>query len=147
MCNVEHRGPVVLLQIECDLDHVSDHDDVSVGMERLTIGDPLRAAQSLCEASMDLAVMQAVKLKELETKTAGMEMELGEKGKRLEKKQGMFLSLTKRVGRLEGRVKELSALSKRHRAQIQELQKGLNHIKNDIAVLERQIREMDPGQA
>ncbi|KAJ2687355.1 hypothetical protein IWW39_002997 [Coemansia spiralis] len=147
MCNVEHRGPVVLLQIECDLDHVSDHDDVSMGMERLTIGDPLRAAQSLCEASMDLAVMQAVELKELETKTAGMEMELGEKSKRLEKKQGMFLSLTKRVGKLEGRVKELSALSKRHRAQIQELQKGLNHIKNDIAVLERQIRGMDPGQA
>ncbi|KAJ2493543.1 hypothetical protein IWW37_000409 [Coemansia sp. RSA 2050] len=146
MCNVEHFGPALLLHIECDLDHVSDRDDSSLGMERLAIGDPLTGAQSLCEASMDLAIMQAAKQKRLEAKAAGMEIELSTKSKRLVKKQGTSLSLARRVGHLEDRVRGLSALSKRHKAQILELQNALSHRKRTIAGLERQVRGVGRAQ-
>ncbi|KAJ2882576.1 hypothetical protein H4R27_003359 [Coemansia aciculifera] len=145
MCNVLHIGPILTLHIECDLDHVADHESDSLGLERLSINDPLRVAESLCNSSLDQADQQAAKYKELEAKAAALKIELNEKSKRFRRKQAIDSSLTRKAIRVESRVKELSTLSERHRANIHGLQNALNLKKQVIADLEKQIREHDAG--
>ncbi|KAJ2041341.1 hypothetical protein GGI03_000353 [Coemansia sp. RSA 2337] len=105
MCNVLHIGPFLTLHIECDLKHVTDQDEDTLGLEGLSISDPLRVAESQCNLPLDQADQQATKHRELEAKAAAIKVKLDEKSKRLRRKQAIESALTKKVILVENRVK------------------------------------------
>ncbi|KAJ2838310.1 hypothetical protein FBU31_000952 [Coemansia sp. 'formosensis'] len=145
MCNVQHIGSILALHIECDLDHAVDQGMGGLGLERLTISDPLGVAELLCKTSLNLADEQAIKHKELEAKAAALKIELDEKNKRLMRKQAIARFLTNKAIRLESQVKGLNTLTERHRSHLHSLQDALNLKKQVIAELEKKIREHDVG--
>ncbi|KAJ2062862.1 hypothetical protein GGI17_002147 [Coemansia sp. S146] len=145
MCNVLHIGPILTLHIECDLDHVADHEADTLSLEGLSIDDPIRIAESLCNLSLDQADQQAAKHKELEAKAAALKVELDEKSKQFWRKQAIASALARKSSRVENRVKELSTLSERHRENINGLQNALNLKQQVITELEKQIHKQETG--
>ncbi|KAJ2099162.1 hypothetical protein GGI16_004080, partial [Coemansia sp. S142-1] len=97
--------PFLTLHIECDLKHVTDQDEDTLGLEGLSISDPLRVAESQCNLPLDQADQQATKHRELEAKAAAIKVKLDEKSKRLRRKQAIESALTKKVILVENRVK------------------------------------------
>ncbi|KAJ2840296.1 hypothetical protein FBU31_000532 [Coemansia sp. 'formosensis'] len=133
VCSVNHNGTILPLRIECDLDHVANDKQV--------IGDKLKTAELLCNSSLDSAEQQEALYRDLETKAADLQIKLDEKRVPLKRMQATLTELSKKIKSLENQEKELSALSARHKANIQGLQSALELKDKTIARLKQKISE------
>ncbi|KAJ2056691.1 hypothetical protein GGI17_006060, partial [Coemansia sp. S146] len=133
MCNIRQVGSITPLFIEYD--GASRHND-SLERDEVYSSDSSLHFEYQDKFTADVNSYLTSRCRELQEMVTAIQLEADEKSDRLDKGQATIDELRENVAHLEGRERELMALSRRHKLRMRRLQ-----IMNDI--LDRNITRMD----
>ncbi|KAJ2886702.1 hypothetical protein H4R27_000491 [Coemansia aciculifera] len=136
MCNVRQVGSIIPLFIEYDGKRDGSRHNDSLEQDEVYSDDSSLYTEYQDKFTADVNSYLATRCKELQEMVTAIQLEADEKSDRLNEGQATIDELRERVAHLEGRERDLMALSRRHKLRMRRLQ-----IKNDT--LGHNIARMD----